>query len=99
MAEAAAMWRQMVADIPEDIALRQSGVTYLANKVDEIGRYEEWLPHAKAHGLDSKILTAKQTADLIPNAQASWAGALHTASDMKAEPWVALPAIARAAAR
>jgi glycine/D-amino acid oxidase-like deaminating enzyme len=99
MAEAAAMWRQMAADIPEDIGLRQSGVTYLANNADEIGRYEEWLPHAKAHGLDSEILTAKQTADLSPNAQASWVGALHTASDMKAEPWVALPAIARAAVR
>lgn len=99
MAEAAAMWRQMAADIPEDIGLRQCGVTYLAAKPDEIGRYEDWLPHAKAHGLDSEVLTAKQTADLIPNAQASWVGALHTASDMKAEPWVALPAIARAAAR
>jgi len=99
MAEAAAMWRQMAAEIPEDIGLRQTGVTYLAAKTSEIEDYENWLPHAKAHGLDSEILTAKQTADLIPNAQVGWAGALHTASDMKAEPWVALPAIARAAVR
>lgn len=99
MAEAAAMWRQMAADIPEDIGLRQTGVTYLAMKTTEIGGYEDWLPHAKAHGLDSEILTAKQTANLIPNGQAGWVGALHTASDMKAEPWVALPAIARAAVR
>lgn len=99
MAEAAAMWRQMAAEIPEDIGLRQTGVTYLAAKTSEIEDYENWLPHAKAHGLDSEILTAKQTADLIPNAQAGWVGALHTASDMKAEPWVALPAIARAAVR
>ena len=99
MAEAAAMWRQMAAEIPEDIGLRQTGVTYLAAKTSEIEDYENWLPHAKAHGLDSEILTAKQTADLIPNAQAGWVGALHTASDMKAEPWVALPAIARATVR
>ena len=99
MAEAAAMWRQMAAEIPKDIGLRQTGVTYLAAKTSEIEDYENWLPHAKAHGLDSEILTAKQTADLIPNAQAGWVGALHTASDMKAEPWVALPAIARAAVR
>ena len=99
MAEAAAMWRQMAAEIPEDIGLRQTGVTYLAAKTSEIEDYENWLPHAKAHGLDSEILTAKQTVDLIPNAQAGWVGALHTASDMKAEPWVALPAIARATVR
>jgi glycine/D-amino acid oxidase-like deaminating enzyme len=99
MAEAASMWRQMADEIPEDIGLRQCGVTYLAANSDEIGRYEDWHPHALAHGLDSQILTAKQTADLIPDAATGWAGALHTASDMKAEPWVALPAIARAAVR
>ena len=99
MAEAAAMWRQLAANIPEDLGLRQCGVTYLAAKPDDIGRYEEWLPHAKNHGLDSVILTEKQTADLLPQATTAWAGALHTASDMKAEPWVALPAIARAAVR
>ena len=99
MAEATAMWQQMAADIPEDIGLRKIGVTYLAAQQGDIGRYEDWLPHARAHGLDSRILTAKQTADLIPQAAKRWAGALHTASDMKAEPWVALPALARAAAR
>ena len=97
MAEAAAMWRQMAADIPQDIGLRQCGVTYLAQNPSEIAAYEAWLPQAKAHGLNSAILTAKQTADLLPNAQGNWAGALHTASDMKAEPWVALPALAHAA--
>ncbi len=99
MAEAAAMWQQLAKDTPEDIGLRQIGVTYLSAKPDEVGRYEDWLPNAKAHGLGSQILTAKQTADLIPQATTGWAGALHTASDMKAEPWVALPALARAAVR
>ena len=93
------MWRQMAAECPEDIGLRKIGVSYLAAKPDEVGRYEDWLPHAREHGLDSEILTAKQTAELIPHATAGWAGALHTASDMKAEPWIALPALARAAVR
>lgn len=31
MQEAAAMWRQMAKDIPEDIGLRQTGVCYLAS--------------------------------------------------------------------
>ncbi len=99
MQEAAAMWRAMAEEIPEDIGLRKSGVCYLANDANEIGRYESWMPHARAHGLDTTVLTAKQTRDLIPDAAVNWAGALWTASDMKAEPWVALPAIARAAVR
>ncbi len=99
MAEAAAMWRQFARDIPEDIGLRQTGVAYLAAKPAEVGRYEDWLPNAKEHGLSSRILTTKQTADLMPKAAQTWAGALWTDSDMRAEPWVALPALARAAVR
>ena len=99
MAEAHAMWRQMAAEIPEDIGLRQAGVTYLASNRDDIARYENWLPSAKAHGLKSEILSMHQTAALFPDAKRGWAGALHTASDMRAEPWIALPAIARAAVR
>ncbi|MCO4842222.1 MAG: FAD-binding oxidoreductase [Yoonia sp.] len=99
MQEAAAMWRQMAKDIPEDIGLRQTGVCYLASAPQGVGRFEDWVPFAKDHGLDSQVLSAKQTADLFPDAAIKWAGALWTASDMKAEPWVALPAIARAAVR
>jgi glycine/D-amino acid oxidase-like deaminating enzyme len=99
MAEAASMWWQMAREIDEDIGLRQSGVAYLAAKSDEVARYEEWLPHAKAAGLDSKILTQDETKQLFPDAAVTWAGALWTASDMRAEPWVAVPALARAAAR
>ena len=99
MAEAAAMWQQFARDVPEDIGLRQTGVAYLAAKPDEVGRYEEWLPNAKEHGLDSCILTGRETADLMPKAKQTWAGALWTASDLRAEPWIALPALARAAVR
>lgn len=99
MQEAAAMWRQMAKDLPEDLGLRETGVCYLANDAQALARFEAWMPHAQAHGLDTHVLTAKQTADLIPCAATNWAGALWTPSDMKAEPWVAMPAFARAAVR
>ncbi|WP_458790181.1 NAD(P)/FAD-dependent oxidoreductase [Yoonia sp. MH D7] len=99
MAEASAMWRQLAKDVGEDLGLRQTGVAYLANDPKGVERFEAWMPNARDHGLDSQILTAKQTADLIPNAATSWAGALWTPSDMKAEPWIAMPALARAAVR
>lgn len=99
MAEAAAMWQQFARDIPEDIGLRQTGVAYLAKEPAEVGRYEDWLSTVKEHGLDSCILTGKETAALMPKAAVTWAGALWTKSDMRADPWIALPALARAAVR
>ncbi len=99
MQEAGAMWRQMAKDIPEDLGLRQTGVCYLANDAKSVERFEAWMPNARDHALDTQLLTAKQTADLIPNAATIWAGALWTPTDMKAEPWIAMPALARAAVR
>lgn len=99
MAEAAAMWQQMARDSPEDIGLRRTGVAYLASKPDEVGRYEDWLSNSKAHGFDSRILSGEEAANLVPKSAKSWAGALWTQNDMRAEPWVALPALARAAVR
>lgn len=93
------MWREMDAQIPDDIGLRQTGVTYLANSQDGMAGFADWLPNATEHGLDTRLLTAAQTAELFDGSATRWAGALHTPSDMKAEPWVALPALARAAVR
>ncbi|WP_341369097.1 FAD-dependent oxidoreductase [Yoonia sp. BS5-3] len=99
MCEAAAMWRQLNREIGEDIGLRQTGVAYLARKPADIARYEKWLPHAKEAGIDTKLLSAAETQKLLPGAATHWQGALWTASDMRAEPALAVPALARAAVR
>ena len=97
--ESVAMWREMAATLGEDIGLRQGGVSYLAATPAKLSRYENWLPTAKAHGLDTRILGREETAKLFSGAAVDWAGALWTSSDLRAEPWTAVPAIARAAAR
>ncbi|KIC48467.1 FAD-binding oxidoreductase [Tateyamaria sp. ANG-S1] len=99
MVEANALWRDLAQRTNVDIGLTQGGVTYLAKTQDEIARYAAWLPHAQAHGVDSRLLSTPQIADLIPGLSRPYAGALYTASDMRAEPWVAVPALAGVAAR
>lgn len=99
MVEAAAIWRQLNREIDEDIGLRQTGVAYLADSAARMERFAAWLPHAEAAGVDSKMLSAREVAALLPQAATQWQGGLWTASDMRAEPWVAVPALARAAVR
>lgn len=95
--EANRLWPQLQADLSEDLGLAQLGVAYLAENEGSIDNYETWLDLAKPYGVDSRILSAKETKDLLPGASKTFEGALHTPSDMKAEPWVAVPAFARAA--
>ncbi|MBJ3763070.1 FAD-binding oxidoreductase [Maribius pontilimi] len=97
--EAVRHWQAIQAETNEDLGLRQTGTFYLMRHASDQARYEAWLPHASAHGLDTKMLGAAELRDRMPGAAEGWRGALWTASDMCAEPWVAVPALARAAVR
>jgi len=99
MTDANRLWRELASETNVDIGLKTGGVTYLARTRKEMERYGDWLKHAKTYGLDSRLLSTSETADLIPGMSHSYEGALYTASDMRAEPWVAVPALAGIAAR
>ncbi len=99
MVEANRMWQQLAAEVGEDLGLRQTGVMYLASRAKGLKSFEDFMPHARANGLDTVLLTPAQIAAMMPAAATTWAGAMWTASDMRAEPWVAVPALARAAVR
>ncbi|MFK7877609.1 MAG: NAD(P)/FAD-dependent oxidoreductase [Paracoccaceae bacterium] len=99
MVESARIWKDLAAETNVDIGLRQTGIAYMATSEGELDRYRDWMVHAAACGLDTKVLSRAETAALSPAVSKSYAGALYTASDMRAEPWVAVPALAGIAAR
>ncbi|MEP2532807.1 FAD-dependent oxidoreductase [Shimia sp.] len=99
MIEANRLWNEIAADLDADIGLSTCGLTYFSSGEAETTRYEHWLKDAVPLGVDSRILSSREVDALIPGMTQSVPAGLHTASDMKAEPWVAVPAIARAAVR
>jgi glycine/D-amino acid oxidase-like deaminating enzyme len=99
MVEANRIWKSLVQECGEVLGFRQEGVIYLARTEREMAGFEAWLTHARDHGLDTRMLSRGQVADHVKGAAAPWIGGLHTASDARAEPWVAVPALAEAAVR
>ncbi len=97
--EACRLWRQLAEECGEDIGLRQTGVTYLARTDKELADFAEFLKIAEAHGVDTRLLDSDEVAELIPGMSRRFGGGMTTPSDMRAEPWIAVPAIARLAAR
>ena len=93
------LWREMAADVDEDIGLKTCGLTYFSSGEAETARYEDWLKKAVPMGVDSRLLSSREVDALIPGMTERYGAALHTASDMTAEPWLAVPALARAAVR
>lgn len=98
MVEAQALWERLDAETGGATGLRRTGVLYLARDARDLGRYEAWLPHARAQGLDTRLVTGAEVAALLPGHAGGWPGGLWTASDARAEPWAAVPALARLAA-
>ncbi len=99
MKEANGLWRALAADTNVDIGLTQGGVTYLAEDEAALERYAAWAPFAQDMEIDTRLLSAPETDALIPGTSKRYAGALYTASDMRAEPWLAVPALAGIAVR
>ena len=97
--EAQRLWAELAPELDTDIGLATPGVLYLANGPREMADYEAWMAHARTHDLATRLLSRAEVAALLPGASQSWPGGLWTPTDMRAEPFVAVPALARLAAR
>lgn len=99
MIEARRMWLGLAQELGDELGLRQTGVLYLSDNPAKTGRFEAWMGHARAHDLDTRLLSGAEVARMLPGASVTWQSGLWTASDMRAEPSTATAALARAAVR
>jgi len=92
--ESARLWETLAGHIGQDVGFRKTGIFYLCKSQKDLVKYEAWVPHAKAHDLDSHMLSAQQLQTYLPSLSGEWSGAMFTPSDARAEPSLATPAIA-----
>ncbi|MBS0123925.1 NAD(P)/FAD-dependent oxidoreductase [Thetidibacter halocola] len=95
--ESQRLWQALEEECRGRLGLRTVGISYLARTEADLARFEGWLSQAQPLGVTSTMLTREQTHALLGGPRAGWIGALHTPSDMKAEPWDAVPELARLA--
>jgi glycine/D-amino acid oxidase-like deaminating enzyme len=98
MMESLRIWQGLAAEMP-GLGFRQEGVMYLARSQKELDDFETWRAEAAGYGLDARMLTGGEVAARISGHAAPWTGGLFTASDARAEPWVAVPLLAEGAVR
>lgn len=103
MIEASRMWDDLAAEAEADLGFRRTGVLYVARTEKDQADHDAFMELARAHRLDTRLLTAAEVRAMLPGAADAWPGGLKgglwTASDGRAEPWIAVPALAAAAAR
>lgn len=91
--QALRLWRAFAEKAP-DIGFHEGGVAYLAETDDQLEAHYAWLEHAKVHQLDTRLLSVRETDELLGQSARQFKGSLYTPSDARAEPQLAVPAMA-----
>ncbi|MGB5353206.1 MAG: FAD-binding oxidoreductase, partial [Woeseia sp.] len=99
MMESRRIWKTLEQEIGESVGFEESGCLFMARSEKDEAGLAGWLPIAREHGLDTKIISGAQLDEQVTSASKNWRAALFTASDCRAEPHLATPALARAAER
>ena len=100
MMESNRIWRGLAGETGErDLAFTASGCLYLAEDERQLARFEAWCEIAKQHQLDTRMLSGAEAREAASGIEGEWIGGMATPGDGRAEPFVAVPALARAARR
>jgi glycine/D-amino acid oxidase-like deaminating enzyme len=98
--ESLQLWRAMNARVGAESGFRQCGILYLLETDAEIEARTAWYETtAKPSGLPIYPLSGERAQELQPGASVKWKGALYSPEDGRAEPDLAVPAMAAAARR
>ncbi|MDP6391039.1 MAG: FAD-binding oxidoreductase [Alphaproteobacteria bacterium] len=97
--ESLRIWEGLEAELGEDIGWHQGGSLYLAENDDDLAHYERWMDFAREYQLDTRLLSPDEVDAQIGGEGRIWKGGMFTASDGRAEPEKAVPAVARALQR
>jgi glycine/D-amino acid oxidase-like deaminating enzyme len=97
--ESLKLWRTLESRLMEPTGFVQSGILYMCATEAELATQAGFLEHARLHQLDTRLVSSAEAERLQPGCARTWAGALYTASDGRAEPQKAASSLARAAAR
>jgi glycine/D-amino acid oxidase-like deaminating enzyme len=98
MMESMRIWQTLQKDIGESVGFVQAGCLFMARTQKEMDDYAAWTRDAAPYGMDTRMIGGSELDAQVEGGSKKWLGAMYTASDGRAEPHKAAPAIARAAA-
>ena len=98
MIEARRHWLDLAGQCESDIGLRETGVSYLARQDSELAEFADFQAQMRDHDVACDLLDPDQVAAHIPGMARRFRGGILAPTDLRAEPWLAVPALARLAA-
>lgn len=94
--ESVEWWKHLDQSIEEDFGFRENqGVLALTENERELADFNEWIELAKQFGINTEFISKDKIEDFVLGTSGKWKGGIVTPSDARAEPFLAVPAIAK----
>jgi glycine/D-amino acid oxidase-like deaminating enzyme len=91
------MWKGMNEELGAETGFRHTGLVYVTTKPSDLAAWSGWIDKAREMQMHSRVLSAAEAKEMSPGSAENWIGGVHSPSDGKAEPALAVPAFAEAA--
>jgi glycine/D-amino acid oxidase-like deaminating enzyme len=92
--ESLRLWEEMQTESEADAGFRRTGVLFLTRDEAEVARWEKWAAMARESQVHTTVLTPADLAEKYPGNTEGFIAGLLTPSDGRAEPSMAVPALA-----
>ncbi len=93
------IWDGLNAELGAETGFRRTGLIYVTDRPADFAQWEEWTLRARDYQMHSRILTPAEAKELTPGSVPEWIGGIHSPTDGRGEPSLAVPALAEAARR
>lgn len=93
------LWGGMNARVGAETGFRTAGIVFAARDERTEAKYSDWVRRAADSGITAAMVSGRELANLLPGDGSLPRAALYCASDGRAEPQRAVPAMAHAARR
>ena len=90
-------WEELAGEIGRDLGFRRSGLVYATDRPGELADWERWGEAARPFQMQTRMLSGVEAEALTPGSRGGWIGGVHSPTDGRAEPGLAVPALAEAA--
>ncbi len=95
--ESTRLWADVDAQTKGGTGFKRVGCFYLAKDEKRLDAFETWTEIARQQQLETRRLSAAELDDHFAGGSKCWKGGVYTPSDCRAEPWKAVPNVARLA--
>ena len=90
-------WEELAAETGRDLGFRRTGLVYATDHASDLADWDSWGEAARPFQMQTRLLSGTEAETLTPGSRGGWIGGVHSPTDGRAEPGLAVPALAEAA--